>query len=142
MSGLVREFKEFAMRGNVVDLAIGVVIGAAFGKIIDSLVGDLIMPVLGAITGGLDFSNYYLRLSSRIPENLPYAEAKKAGAALGWGNFITVVVGFLLVALALFAVMKVINRFRRQTPDKTETAAPTRSEALLSEIRDLLAARR
>lgn len=139
MSKLMSEFKEFALRGNVVDLAVGVVIGAAFGKIVDSLVGDLIMPVIGAVTGGLDFSNYYLRLSSSIPENLPYAEAKKAGAALGWGNFATVVVGFMIVATALFFVMKLVNRFRRQQP--ATPAVPTKTEALLTDIRDLLATR-
>jgi large conductance mechanosensitive channel len=134
---MLKEFKSFAMRGNVVDLAIGVVIGAAFGKIIDSVVADLIMPVIGALTGGLDFSNYYLPLSGAVNSALAYQDAKKSGAVLGYGNFITVVISFLIIAWVLFLVMKAINRLNA---GKAKAAPePTRQEALLIEIRDLLA---
>ena len=95
---LISEFKQFAMKGNVVDLAVGVIIGAAFGKIVESVVSDLIMPVIGAVTGGLDFSNYYLPLSGAVKAGLAYQDAKKAGAVLGYGNFITVAVNFLILA--------------------------------------------
>jgi large conductance mechanosensitive channel len=95
---MLEEFKKFAMRGNVVDLAVGVIIGAAFGAIVTSLVQDIIMPVIGAVTGGLDFSNYYLRLSSAVQPNLAYADAKKQGAVLGYGQFFTVAINFLIVA--------------------------------------------
>jgi large conductance mechanosensitive channel len=135
---VLKEFREFAMKGNVVDLAIGVIIGAAFGAIVTSLVGDIIMPIIGSITGGLDFSNYFTGLSKAVTaSNL--ADAKKQGAVLAYGNFITLTLNFLIVALVLFFVIRVMNRFKR-----TEAAAPpappkpTRSEELLTEIRDLL----
>ncbi len=134
---MLKEFKSFAMRGNVVDLAIGVVIGAAFGKIVESIVADLIMPVIGAVTGGLDFSNYYWPLSGAVKTGLAYQDAKKAGAVLGYGNFITVLISFLIIAWVLFLVMKAINRLNA---GKAKAAPePTRQEALLIEIRDLLA---
>src|SRR5688572_2882167 len=98
---MLEEFKKFALRGNVVDLAIGVIIGAAFGKIVDSIVGDLFMPIIGAVTGGLDFSNYYIPLASTVQDGLAYADAKKQGAALGWGNFITISINFLIIAWVL-----------------------------------------
>lgn len=135
---MIEEFKKFAVRGNVVDLAIGVIIGAAFGRIVESLVADMIMPIFGAI-GGLDFSNYFLRLSSAVTaESL--VEAKKQGAVLAYGNFITISINFLIVATALFFVVKGINHLRRQeanTPPPPEP--PTKQELILSEIRDLLA---
>jgi large conductance mechanosensitive channel len=138
--GMAAEFKEFALKGNVMDLAIGVVIGAAFGKIVDSLVGDVIMPIIGAIVGGLDFSNYYIPLSSAVKTGQAYSEAKKAGAALGYGQFITVALNFLVIAIALFVVVKLINQVRKQNAAKpAEPAAPTTEEKLLTEIRDLLA---
>src|SRR5215207_2214166 len=95
---MLEEFKKFALRGNVVDLAIGVIIGAAFGKIVESIVGDLFMPIIGAVTGGLDFSNYYFPLSGKVPGGMAYAEAKKQGAVLGWGNFVTVAINFMIIA--------------------------------------------
>lgn len=140
---MLKEFKEFAMRGNVVDLAIGVIIGAAFSKIIDSLVADIIMPVIGAITGGLDFSNYYVGLSNAVTAT-SLADAKKQGAVLAWGNFLTIAVNFLIIAFVLFIVVRAINTLRRKQEPAAEAApaappAPTREEVLLEEIRDLLA---
>ena len=135
---MLQEFKKFAMRGNVVDLAIGVIIGAAFSKIIDSLVGDIIMPIIGAITGGLDFSNYFTSLSKAVTAgNL--ADAKKQGAVLAWGNFLTLTLNFMIVAFVLFMVIRAINQLKRK--DEAAPAAPpkpTREEELLTEIRDLL----
>lgn len=135
---MLKEFREFAVRGNVVDLAVGVIIGAAFNGIVQSLVGDIFMPIVSAVSGGLDFSNYFLGLSSRV--NAPtLAEAKKEGAVLAWGNFLTVTLNFIIVAWALFLVVKVINRLRRNADaDPAKNPAPTRQEALLMEIRDLL----
>lgn len=134
---MLKEFKSFAMRGNVVDLAIGVVIGAAFGKIVESVVSDLIMPVIGAVTGGLDFSNYYLPLSGAIKTGMAYQDAKKAGAVLGYGQFITVLISFLIIAWVLFVIVKALNRLNLSTPKPPPE--PTRQEVLLTEIRDLLA---
>jgi large conductance mechanosensitive channel len=136
---MLEEFKKFALRGSVVDLAIGVIIGAAFGKIVDSLVGDVFMPVIGAIAGGLDFSNYFLALSQSVTA-ASLADAKKQGAVLAWGNFLTVSLNFLIIAWVLFVVVKAINRLRQQEAGKP-TPAPTREEVLLEEIRDLLARR-
>ena len=137
--GIVQEFKEFAMKGNVVDLAIGVVIGAAFGKIVESLVGDLIMPIFGAITGGLDFSNYYVGLTKAVTAGT-LEEAKKQGAVFAYGSFLTIIINFAIIAAALFFVVKGINRLKRQEAAKsTEPAAPPKQEVLLTEIRDLLA---
>ncbi len=135
---MLKEFRDFAMRGNVVDLAIGVIIGAAFGKIVDSLVNDLIMPIIGAITGGLDFSNYFIGLSHAVSAT-SLADAKKQGAVLAFGNFITIVVNFIIVAFVLFLVIKAINTMKRQDPAPAAAApAPTKSEVLLTEIRDAL----
>lgn len=135
---VIQEFKEFAVKGNVVDLAIGVIIGAAFGRIVESLVGDMIMPVFGAITGGLDFSNYFIGLSGAVTAD-SLDEARKQGAVLAWGRFLTITINFLIVAAALFFVVKGINRLRRQSEAKPEEKAPPRQEVLLTEIRDLLA---
>lgn len=135
---MLKEFKEFAMRGNVVDLAIGVVIGAAFGRIVDSLVGDLFMPIIGWILGGLDFSNYFLPLSSNVTA-LAYSEAQKQGAVIGYGNFITVAINFLIIAWVLFMVVKAMNKLKKQ--QEAAPAAPVEvppDVKLLAEIRDLL----
>src|SRR5690606_37958370 len=105
---------KFALRGNVVDLAVGIIIGVAFGAIVSSLVDDIIMPVIGAITGGLDFSNYYIPLAAEVPTGAAYEDAKKQGAVLGYGQFVTVVISFLLVALALFFVVRAMNRLQRR----------------------------
>jgi large conductance mechanosensitive channel len=136
---MLEEFKKFALLGNVVDLAVGVVIGAAFGAIVTSLVQDVIMPTVGAITGGLDFSNYYLPLSSKVQTGLAYAEAKKQGAVIGYGQFITVALNFLIVAFVLFVVIRAMNQLQRREEVKKEDPAEVK---LLAEIRDLLAARR
>ena len=130
---ILREFREFAVRGNVVDLAVGVIIGAAFSGIVTSLVGDIIMPLIGAVSGGLDFSNYFTPLSKMVTAgNL--ADAKKQGAVLAWGNFLTVTLSFAIVALVLFAVIRFMNKLK----PKNEAPKPTRQEELLTEIRDLL----
>ena len=134
---MLKEFREFAIKGNVVDLAIGVIIGAAFGKIVESLVGDMVMPIFGAI-GGLDFSNYFVGLSDTVSAN-NLADAKKQGAVLAWGNFITICINFLIVAAALFFVVKGINIMRRKAADEPPKITPPREEMLLEEIRDLLA---
>jgi large conductance mechanosensitive channel len=139
---MLQEFKKFALRGNVVDLAIGVIIGVAFGKIVDSLVNDIIMPVIGRIFGGLDFTNYFIGLTAAANQAATYDAAKKVGATLGYGTFITVTVNFIIVAWVLFLVINGINRV-----SKAEAAAPaappspSREEVLLTEIRDLLKAR-
>ncbi|AWB21534.1 large conductance mechanosensitive channel protein MscL [Methylobacterium currus] len=136
---MLEEFKKFALRGNVVDLAVGVVIGAAFGAIVTSLVQDVIMPMVGAVTGGLDFSNYYLPLSSKVQTGLAYAEAKKQGAVVGYGQFVTVALNFLIVAFVLFVVIRAMNQMQRREDVTKEDPADVK---LLTEIRDLLAARR
>jgi large conductance mechanosensitive channel len=139
---MLEEFKKFVLRGNVVDLAVGVVIGVAFGAIVASLVADIIMPVVGAITGGLDFSNYYLRLSSAVPEGAAYVDAKKQGAVLGYGQFLTVAINFLIVAAVLFLVVKAMNQLVRKQEEATAPAEPPADVQLLTEIRDLLATTR
>jgi large conductance mechanosensitive channel len=134
---MLEEFKKFALRGNVVDLAIGVIIGAAFGRIVDSMVGDIFMPLIGAVTGGLDFSNYFVKLSNAVTAT-SLVDAKKQGAVLAWGNFITVAINFLIIAFVLFLVVKGINRMKAKEAAKPDPAPP-RQEVLLQEIRDLLA---
>jgi large conductance mechanosensitive channel len=134
---MFEEFKKFAMRGNVIDLAVGVIIGAAFGAIVTSLVSDIIMPVIGAITGGLDFSNYYTALSSKVQSGLSYADAKKQGAVLGWGQFLTIALNFLIIAWVLFMAIKGINRLKKEEPAPLPPG-PTPEVKLLTEIRDLL----
>ena len=129
------EFKEFAMKGNVVDLAVGVIIGGAFGKIVDSVVGDLIMPLVGKLLGGLDFSNYFIALSGQTATNL--ADAKKAGAVFAYGSFITVAINFVILAFIIFMMVKQINRLKSQTPP-APPAAPPEDITLLREIRDAL----
>jgi large conductance mechanosensitive channel len=137
---MLKEFREFALKGNVVDLAVGVIIGAAFGKIVESLVGDMFMPVLGAITGGLDFSNYFTPLSAKVTAT-SLVEARKQGAVLAWGNFLTIALNFAIVAAALFLVVKGMNYLKRKDEEKKE-ATPPRQEVLLTEIRDLLKEKR
>jgi large conductance mechanosensitive channel len=140
---MLEEFKKFALRGNVVDLAVGVVIGVAFGAIVNSLVGDIIMPIIGAVTGGLDFSNYYLPLSSKVQTGLSYAAAKEAGAVLGYGQFITVALNFIIVAFVLFLVIRAMNRLMRKEEAKADIPKPAELPAdvkLLTEIRDQMTA--
>jgi len=135
---MLEEFKKFALRGNVVDLAIGVIIGAAFSGIVNSLVGDVIMPIIGAITGGIDFSNYYIPLSSKVTATT-LAEAKKEGAVLAWGNFLTLTINFVIIAFVLFLVIRAINQFSRKEAEKVPPL--TKTETLLAEIRDQLKSR-
>jgi len=134
---MLEDFKKFAMRGNVVDLAVGVIIGAAFGAIVSSLVADIIMPIIGAVAGGLDFSNYFVKLSSKVTAD-SLVEAKKQGAVLAYGSFLTIVLNFLIVAWVLFIVIRAITRLQ-----KKEDATPPKPSAeveLLAEIRDALKA--
>jgi len=138
---MFQEFKKFIMRGNVVDLAVGVIIGVAFGATVASLVGDIIMPIVGAATGGLDFSNYYLSLSSSVQPGAPYVEAKKQGAVLGYGQFL-VAMNFLIVAAVLFLVIKGMNNLKRKEEAPSAPAEPPADVKLLTEIRDLLATKR
>lgn len=137
---MLKEFREFALKGNVVDLAIGVIIGAAFGKIVDSLVGDMIMPLIGAL-GSVDFSNYFFGLNSSVTATV-LDEAKKQGAVLAWGRFVTVAINFVIIAFVLFLVVKGVNNLRRQPqPVPAVPPAPPEDVKLLTEIRDLLAKR-
>ena len=137
---MLTEFKEFAVKGNVIDLAVGVIIGAAFGKIVDSVVGDLIMPVVGAIFGKLDFSSLFLVLG-QVPSGTPMTldALKKAGVPVfAYGNFITVAVNFVLLAFIIFLIVKQFNRIRRESPPPAISAAPPEDVVLLREIRDSL----
>ena len=135
--GFMHEFKEFAVKGNVIDLAVGVIIGGAFGKIVDSLVGDVIMPVIGKVVGGLDFSNYFIPLAGQTAETL--VEAKKAGAVLAYGSFLTVLLNFIILAFVIFLMIKQINRLKREAPPAPAAPAATPEDVLLlREIRDSL----
>jgi large conductance mechanosensitive channel len=134
---MLKEFRDFAMKGNVVDLAVGVIIGAAFGGIVTSLVSDIIMPIIGGITGGLDFSNYFTPLSKAVTaSNL--LDAKKQGAVLAWGSFLTLALNFFIIAFVLFIVIRAINHFKRHEEAAPAPPKPTREVELLTEIRDLL----
>jgi len=136
---MLEEFKKFAMRGNVVDLAVGVIIGAAFGAIVNSLVGDIIMPLIGAATGGLDFSNYFVPLSAKVTAT-SLADAKKQGAVFAWGSFLTVVINFLIIAWVLFLAIRGINSLKAPEAPSAP-AGPSPEVKLLTEIRDALKAR-
>jgi len=135
---MLKEFREFAMKGNVVDLAVAVIIGAAFGAIVSSMVADIIMPIVGAVTGGLDFSNYFTGLSKTVTaSNL--ADAKKQGAVLAWGNFLTLTLNFIIIAFVLFMVVRLMSKLKRnEEAAPAPPPKPTRQEELLTEIRDLL----
>jgi large conductance mechanosensitive channel len=132
------EFKEFAVKGNVMDLAVGVIIGGAFGKIVDSVVGDLIMPIVGKIFGGLDFNNYFIPLSGQTATTL--VEAKKAGAVFAYGSFLTILLNFIILAFIIFLMIKQMNRLKREAPPAPPAPpAPTPEDVLLlREIRDAL----
>jgi large conductance mechanosensitive channel len=140
---MLNEFKTFAIKGNVIDLAVGVIIGGAFGKIVDSLVQDVIMPVIGRLFGGLNFSNYYLPLNNQST-GLTLAEAKQAGAVLAYGNFLTVLLNFIILAFIIFQMVRLINKARAlawQSPEperKKQEAPPPEDVLLLREIRDAL----
>jgi large conductance mechanosensitive channel len=138
---MLKEFREFALKGNMVDLAIGVIIGAAFGGLVNSLVTDVFTPIIGRITGGIDFSNLYWQLAGEPQSTLQ--AARDAGATIAYGNFLTLLINFLIVAWVLFMVVKGMNRMRRTQPAPPPPPPPTppREEQLLTEIRDLLARR-
>ncbi|MBC7685784.1 MAG: large conductance mechanosensitive channel protein MscL [Bdellovibrionales bacterium] len=133
---MMGEFRQFAMKGNVVDLAVGVIIGGAFGKIVDSLVQDVIMPPIGLLFGGLDFASYYLPLKGQAT-GLALAEAKKLGAVLAYGNFFTVLLNFIILAFIIFQMIRLMNRLRRNTPEVVVVVDPE-EVLLLREIRDSL----
>jgi large conductance mechanosensitive channel len=139
---MLEDFKKFVLRGNVVDLAIAVVIGLAFGAIVASLVNDIIMPIIGAIAGGLDFSNYYIPLSGKVQQGAAYADAKKLGAVIGYGQFLTVLVNFLIVAAVLFLIVQAMNRLIKKEEAPPKPPAVPDDIKLLTEIRDLLAAKK
>ena len=139
---MLEEFKKFAMKGNVVDLAVGVIIGGAFGRIVDSLVQDVIMPPIGKLFGGLDFASYYIPLNGQA-YGLPLAEAKKAGAVLAYGNFFTILLNFVILAFVIFQMVRLMNRLRSPSSKEAEAAAavpapPAEEVVLLREIRDAL----
>jgi len=136
--GFAKEFREFALKGNVMDLAVGVIIGAAFSKIVDSLVNDLIMPIIGIFFNS-DFSNLYIPLKDTVPRGLTLAEAKKLGPVFAWGNFLSVFINFLILAFVVFLLVKGINRMRRKKEMPAAEPTPpeyTLQEKLLMEIRD------
>lgn len=133
---MMSEFKEFALKGNVMDLAVGVIIGAAFGKIVDSLVGDVIMPVVSLVVGGLDFSNMYIPLNGQ-DATLALVEAKKAGAVLAYGNFITIALNFIILAFIIFQMVRIMNKLKKAEPPAAPAATPE-DVVLLREIRDAL----
>ena len=132
---MLEDFKKFALRGNVVDLAVGVIIGAAFTGIVNSLVGDLIMPVVGALSGGLDFSNHFIPLSPKVTATA-LADAQKQGAVLAYGHFLTVTLNFIIIAFVLFLTIRAISKMIEK--EEAKPAPPSKQEELLTEIRDLL----
>ena len=134
---MMGEFRQFAMKGKVVDLAVGVIIGGAFGKIVDSLVADVIMPPIGRLFGGLDFASYYLPLNGQVM-GLPLAEAKKLGAVLAYGNFLTVLLNFIILAFVIFQMIRLMNRMRRTEPAPEVVVVTPEDIVLLREIRDSL----
>ena len=137
--GFAKEFKEFALKGNVIDLAVGVIIGGAFGKITSSVIDDLIMPLLGKLIGNVDFSNLYVPLSDKITTGLPLAEAKKLGPVFAYGNFISILINFVLLAFCVFLMIKAINSLKKKEVEAPAAPPePTTQEKLLMEIRDSL----
>jgi large conductance mechanosensitive channel len=136
---LFSEFKAFINRGSVVDLAVGVIIGAAFGKVVSSIVEDLVMPPIGKVAGNLDFTNLYLPLSDKITPGMPLAAAKAAGPVIAYGNFLTTLINFLIIAFCIFLLVQAVNRLKRKEALKPqEPAAVPPDVVVLSEIRDLL----
>jgi large conductance mechanosensitive channel len=144
----VKEFKEFAVKGNVVDLAVGVIIGGAFGKIVTSMVNDLIMPPISLLIGDKGFTNFYIPLNAKVKEfvlsnpNASLEDAKKAGPVFAWGNFATEVINFIILAFIIFLMVKAINAMKRKEEEAPKAPpAPSKEEVLLGEIRDLLKAK-
>jgi large conductance mechanosensitive channel len=143
--GLLSEFKTFALKGNVLDLAVGVIIGGAFGKIVDSMINDIIMPVVGKVIGNVDFKNLFVPLSDAV-KAVALDDARKEGPVLAWGSFVTVTINFLILAFVLFLVIKAFNEAKKRfeatpPPAPAVPPAPTKDQVLLTEIRDLLARR-
>ena len=139
---MIQEFKEFALKGNVVDLAVGVIIGGAFGKIVNSVIEDLIMPVVGKVIGNVDFSNLYLALSDKIAPGSSLAEAKKLGPAFAYGNFITIAINFAILAFCIFMLVKAMNTMKKKEAAKPAPVAEIPADVkVLTEIRDLLKAK-
>jgi large conductance mechanosensitive channel len=139
--GMLKEFREFAVKGNVIDLAVGIIIGAAFSKIVDSLVKDVVMPVVNAVLGGsVDFSNKYWVLTGNVPAGAPLDVAQKSGIVFAWGNFATVALNFVILAFVIFWMVKAVNRVRSQleTAPAAAPAPPPEDVVLLREIRDEL----
>ena len=135
--GFIKEFKEFAMKGNVMDMAVGVIIGGAFGKIVSSLVDDIIMPLIGKLLGNVDFTNLYVGLSDKITEGMPLEKAREVGAVFAYGQFVQNVIDFLIIALCIFLMIKGMNKLMPKKEEPEAPAGPTQEE-LLTEIRDLL----
>jgi large conductance mechanosensitive channel len=138
LMGFLKEFRDFAVRGNMVDMAVGIIIGVAFGGMVNSLVNDIIMPIVGKITGGVDFSNLFINLSGPQDQFASLKAAKDAGAAtLNYGLFVNLIINFVIVAFVMFLLIKGMNKMKKEAP-AAAPAAPSRSEVLLAEIRDLL----
>ncbi|MBP9133343.1 MAG: large conductance mechanosensitive channel protein MscL [Saprospiraceae bacterium] len=135
--GFLKEFKEFAVKGNAMDLAVGVIIGAAFGKIVDSIVNDLIMPIIG-IMFNADFTNLYIPLSDKVTLGMTLEQAKEVGPVFAWGNFITILFNFIILAFIIFIMVKGMNNLKKKEEAPAAPAAPSATETLLSEIRDEL----
>ena len=139
MKGFMTEFKEFINKGNVMDMAVGVIIGGAFGKIVSSLVDDVIMPLVGSMVGGVDFTNKYIALSDKITAGLPLEKAKELGAVFAYGQFIQNIIDFLIIAICIFLVIKGMNKVMKKKAEEPAPAPePSAEEKLLTEIRDLL----
>ncbi|MFK7885038.1 MAG: large conductance mechanosensitive channel protein MscL [Phycisphaerales bacterium] len=145
--GMIKEFKEFALKGNMVDMAVGIIIGGAFGLIVKALISDVIMPLVGAVVGDVDFSNMYVPLSDAVKTakeanpTLPLAEARDLGSVLAWGNFMTILINFLILAFVIFIMIKVMNNAKKKFEKEQEAApppAPAEDTVLLREIRDAL----
>ena len=141
MGKVLRDFRDFLVQGNLITLAVAFVMGVAFAAVLSSFVADLIMPIIGAVTGGLDFSNYYTQMTgTKVAAGTPLPDAKKAGAVLAWGNFLTIVINFVIIAWVLFLAVRAINRLQRKEDEKpAKPPEAPRSEVLLQEIRDILA---
>ena len=138
--GMMQEFREFAVKGNVIDLAVGVIIGGAFGKIVTSFIDDMVMPVIGKVMGKTDFSQLYINMSDKTFDSL--ADAKKAGAAISYGAFVNNIINFAIMAFVIFMMVKMINKMKREAPAAPAAPAePPKQEVLLMEIRDLLKSR-
>ena len=135
--GFLKEFKEFAVKGNAMDLAVGVIIGAAFGKIVDSIVNDLIMPIIG-IMFNADFTNLYIPLSDKVTPGMTLEQAKEVGPVFAWGNFITILFNFIILAFIIFLMVRGMNNLKKKEEAPAAPAAPSATETLLSEIRDEL----